>query len=312
MADTEQKTEVPQQSYVPPSKIDPAELAKAFQDEGIVEKPASPPPVAPAAGKAVTQEAAKPAASEEPLLLRIARERDAFRKESEPLKPYLEALKVLSPTEAQRLAQARAAGNPVAALAALGFTHAQYNQALAGVKDETPSEKAVSEKTGDPEVMTLKQELAALKAERESEKIQSSRTQMLGQMKDLLKDNAKFDLINKTGDIEGVERVLIQYHSAHGALPGSTLEESVTLAAEMYESQLKKEADRWSKVLTGFQGSAPVSATKVPESPSTGAAQTRTLTNSNTSAPAAVSAAPKTRAELLAAIIEGRDDFLAE
>lgn len=313
MADTEQKTEAPQQqSYVPPSKIDPAELAKAFQDEGLVEKPASPPPVAPAAGKAATQEVAKPAVSEEPLLLRIARERDAFRKESEPLKPYLEALKVLSPTEAQRLAQARASGNPVAALAALGFTHEQYTQTLLGEKPAVASEKPTSEKAGDPEVMTLKQELAALKAERESEKIQSSRTQMLGQMKDLLKNNAKFDLINKTGDIEGVERVLIQYHSAHGSLPGSTLEESVTLAAEMYESQLKKEADRWSKVLTGLQGNAPVSATKVPESPSTGTAQTRTLTNSNTTAPAAVSAAPKTRAELLAAIIEGRDDFLTE
>lgn len=306
MADTEQKTETPPQSYVPPSKIDPAELAKAFQDEGIVEKPASPPPVAEAAGKPATQEAAKPAASEEPLLLRIARERDAFRKESEPLKPYLEALKVLSPTEASRLAQARAAGNPVAALAALGFTHAQYNQALAGVKDEAPAEKPAP--SGDPELMTLKQELAALKAERESEKVQSSRTQMLGQMKDLLKDNAKFDLINKTGDIEGVERVLIQYHSAHGALPGSTLEESVTLAAEMYEASLKKEAERWSKVLTGFQGSAPVAATRAPESPSTGTVpQTRTLTNANTSAPAATRTVPKSRAEVLAAIIEGRD-----
>jgi hypothetical protein len=308
VADPEQKSEAPQQqTYTPPSQINPADLAKAFEDEGIIPKSEAPPaPAAP--GKTATPEVAKPAATEEPLLLRIARERDAFRKESEPLRPYLDALKVLSPTEAQRLAKARSEGNPVAAMAALGFTHAQYNLALAGLKDEPTSEKPVSEKSGDPELMTLKQELAALKAERDNERVQSSRTQMLGQMKDLLKDNPKFDLINKTGDIEGVERVLIQYHSAHGGLPGSTLEESVTLAAEMYESSLKKEAERWSKVLTGFQGSAPVSGTKVSESPSTGTVQqTRTLTNANTTAPAAVRTVPKTREEVLAAIIEGRD-----
>ena len=291
--------------YTPPSQISPADLAKAFQDEGIAAPPpASAPPVP--AGKPATQEVAKAPTETEPTLLRIARERDAFRKESEPLKPYIEALKVLSPIEATRLAHARSAGNPVAALAALGFTHEQYTQTLLGEKS-TPSEKAISEKSGDPELMTLKQELAALRAERESEKVQSSRTQMLGQMKDILKDSPKFDLINKTGDVEGVERVLIQYHAAHGSLPGATLEESVTLAAEMYESQLKKEADRWSKVLTGFQGGAPVSGTKAPEPPSTGTVQTRTLTNANTSAPAAARTVPKTREEIIAALVGGQD-----
>ena len=293
-------------AFVPPSRIDPAELAKAFQDEGIVEKPASPPPVE--AKPAVTETTKPPPTETEPTLLRIARERDAFRKESEPLRPYLDALKVLSPTEAQRLAQARASGNPVAALAALGFTHEQYTQTLLGEKVSPAASEKPSEAS---EFATLKQELAALKAERENERVQSSRTQMLGQMKDILKDSPKFDLINKTGDIEGVERVLIQYHAAHGSLPGSTLAESVTLAAEMYETQLKKEADRWSRVLTGFKEGAPVEPTRAPESPSTGTAQTRTLTNSNTSAPAAVTAVPKTRKEIEAAIIEGRDDFLA-
>lgn len=315
MSDTAQKSEAPQQqTFTPPSQINPADLAKAFEDEGIIPKSepgktATPEVANPAANPA--KEPAKAAASEEPLLLRIARERDAFRKESEPLKPYLEALKVLSPTEAQRLAKARAEGNPVAAMAALGFTHAQYNQALAGVKDEPNADQKINARGEESDLTTLREELAALRAERENEKVQSSRAQMLGQMKTLLKDNPKFDLINKTGDIEGVERVLIQYHSAHGSLPGSTLEESVTLAAEMFESELKKEADRWSKVLTGFQSSAPVTSTKVTESPSTGTAQTRTLTNANTSAPAAARTVPKTREELLAAIIEGRDEELS-
>lgn len=316
MADTEQKqTPVP---FVPPSQVSPADLMKAFQDEGIVEKPAEPAPVA---GKTATEPAAQPPApapqktEELPALLKIAKERDAFRKEVEPLKPYMEALKVLSPTEAQRLAQARQSGDPVAALAALGFTHQQYTQKLLSLPPTPTQEEGKPEETKEApsaEIDTIKQELAALKAEREQARIQQSRAQVLAQMKSIVKDNPKFDLINKTEDVEGIERVLIQHHQQYGTLPGSTLEESVLLAAEMYEAQLKKEAERWQKVLTGFKESAPVSTTKAPESPpSTGTVQTRTLTNANTTAPAAVRTVPKTREEIIAAIIEGRDEDLA-
>lgn len=310
MADTEQK-QAPA-SFVPPSQVSPTELMKAFQDEGIVPKPAEPAP------EAKPAEAAPPAAQpatqkteELPALLKIAKERDAFRKEVEPLRPYMDALKVLSPTEAQRLAQARQSGDPVAALAALGFTHQQYTQKLLSLPP-TPEEGQKAE-APEPtsEIQAIKQELAALKAEREQAHIQQSRSQVLAQMKQIVKDNPKFDLINKTEDVEGIERVLTQYYAQHGTLPGSNLEESVTLAAEMYESQLKKEADRWQKVLTGFKESAPVNATKAPEPPpSAGTVQTRTLTNANTTAPAAVRTVPKTREEIIAAIIEGRDEDL--
>jgi hypothetical protein len=312
VADTEQK-QAPA-SFVPPSQVSPNDLMKAFQDEGIVEKPAEP---APAAGKTGTEPATIPApvatqkTEELPALLKIAKERDAFRKEVEPLKPYMEALKVLSPTEAQRLAQARQSGDPVAALAALGFTHQQYTQKLLSLPP-TPEEGQKAE-APEPtsEIQVIKQELAALKAEREQAQIQQSRAGLLAQMKNIVKDNPKFDLINKTEDVEGIERVLLQYHTQHGTLPGSTMEESVLLAAEMYESHLKKEADRWQKVLTGFKESAPVSATKAPEPPpSAGTVQTRTLTNANTTAPAAVRTVPKTREEIIAAIIEGRDEDL--
>jgi len=294
--------------YTPPSQTNAADLVASFEaSEGAAPStPAATPSAAPAAATPAPE--AKPA-EDVPALLKIAQARDAFRKESEPLRPYLDALKVLSPTEAQRLAKARADGDPVAALAAMGFTHSQYTQRLLGQKD-APTEAEPESKPAS-EYDALKAEVAQLKAERENEKVASTRTQVLEQMKGVLKDSPKFALINKLGDYEGVERTLIQYHAAHGALPGSTLGESVTLAAEMYESQLKKEADRWSKVLTGFQGSAPVEATKAPESPSTGTVQNRTLTNANTSAPAAARTVPKTREEILAAIIEDRDGDLA-
>ena len=312
MADPEQKqTPAP---YVAPSQVDPAELMKAFQEEGVVEKPAPAPAPAPTqTQKAEPPPAAPPAKTEDlPALLKIARERDAFRKEVEPLKPYVEALKVLSPTEAQRLAQARQSGDPVAALAALGFTHQQYTQKLLAMPPEDAKTEEPPKASPDlSELQTLKQEVAALKAEREQAQIQQSRAGLLAQMKTIVKDNPKFDLINKTEDVEGIERVLLQYHTQYGTLPGSTMEESVLLAAEMYEAQLKKEADRWQKVLTGFKEGAPVNPAKAPESPpSAGTVQTRTLTNANTSAPAAVRTVPKTREEIIAAIIEGRDEDL--
>ena len=299
MADTEQKQNPP--SYIPPSQVSPADLMKAFQDEGVIEKPAEP---APAPVQTKTEDL--------PALLRIAKERDAFRKEVEPIKPYVEALKVLSPTEAQRLAQARQSGDPVAALAALGFTHQQYTQKLLSLPPEEGKKEEPKVAPEMSEIQSIKQELAALKAEREQAQIQQSRAGLLAQMKTIVKDNPKFELINKTEDVEGIENVLLQYHTQYGTLPGSTMEESVLLAAEMYESKLKKEAERWQKVLTGFKEPAPVNATKAPESPpSTGTVQTRTLTNANTTAPAAVRTVPKSREEIINAIIEGRDEDLA-
>lgn len=309
MADTEQKQNPP--SYIPPSQVSPADLMKAFQDEGVIEKPAEPAP----APQKVAEPAPAPVQTKTedlPALLRIAKERDAFRKEVEPIKPYVEALKVLSPTEAQRLAQARQSGDPVAALAALGFTHQQYTQKLLSLPPEEGKKEEPKVAPEMSEIQSIKQELAALKAEREQAQIQQSRAGLLAQMKTIVKDNPKFELINKTEDVEGIENVLLQYHTQYGTLPGSTMEESVLLAAEMYESKLKKEAERWQKVLTGFKEPAPVNATKAPESPpSTGTVQTRTLTNANTTAPAAVRTVPKSREEIINAIIEGRDEDLA-
>jgi hypothetical protein len=308
----EQKTHTP---FVPPSQVSPAELMKAFQDDGVIEPAKEAAPAVFSEKAVVSEKVAAPQPAEKsdeelPALVRLAREKDALRKERERAEPHLGLLKQFSPTEAQRLAAARANGDPVAALAALGFSHEQYTNKLLNLKDdEAPAEP----KKPASDVDALRQEIQALKAEREQERISGARTQMLGQMKTILKDSPKFDHINKLEDYEGVEKTLIQYHSQYGELPGATMEESVTLAAEMYESQLRKEAARWSKVLTGFKESASTPVQKAPESkPSAGTvpARTTTLTNANTTAPAEVRTVPKTRAEIMAAIIEGRDDTL--
>jgi hypothetical protein len=297
--------------FIPPSRIDPAELAKAFQDEGIVPTPEA--EAAPITEKTTITEKKAPVgdAQEEqvPALVKLAQERAALRKESEANKPYLDVLRDIPPATASAVAKAIKSGDPVALLAAVGMTHSQYTARLLGEAAPAEEKSAPAEKTGNPEFDTLRQELQALKAEREAEKMQSTRTQVMSQMQTALKDNPKFNLINKLGDYDGVEKVLIQYHAKHGELPGSTFEESVQLAAEFYEANLKKEAARWQGVLT--PGTVPAStAPKAPEQPKAGTVTTRTLTNSNTSAPAPVKTVPKTRQEVLAAILEGREEEL--
>lgn len=308
MADTE-KTEAPAE-YLSPSQISPDVLLKAFQEDGIVETPPAP---APAAAKPAepAPAAPPPPANEPPALLKIAQEKAELRRMQEAVKPYAEVAKGLTPQQLMQLSRAVTSGDPVGALSALGFSHAQYTQKLVGAE---PVAKEEAPKSSDPVVETLKQEVERLRAEREAEKMQVTRQQTLQQMQSALKDDPKFRYINGLGDYEGVERVLINYYQQAGSLPGATFEESVKLAAEMYEADLQKQAERWSKVnqgLTPSASSAPVPPQRAPESPSAGTVSPRTLTNSNTTAPAAVRPVPKSREEILAAIREGRDEDLA-
>lgn len=305
-----------QKDYVPPSRMSPEairEIASAFESEGVaVEKTAEAP-------KPQAQAEAQPTPKTEddnlPRLLKLAKERDTQRKtmelkELEAAKPYVEALKAIPPHQAQAIARAIQSGDPVALVAAAGMTHSQYNARLLGMADK--KEEAPQE-TGKelPELRTLKEELAALKQEREQERLQSSRKQMLGQMRDILKDNPSFKTINSLGDYEGVESTLIKYHSQYGQLPGNTLEESVQLAAELYEYELRQYAEKFRPVLTGGTQNAVVPETRAPDAkPAPSIDGPRTLTNSNTTAPAVPKKTPKTRQEIMAAIISGREDEL--
>lgn len=291
--------------YVPPSMRSDDALAKAFQEEGLA------PPPAPEAEKPAEAKPPEPPKSEEPALLRLAREKAAKRQAEQAAKPQNDLLSAFTPQEAERIAQARKAGDPVAALRALGFDHATYTKALLNMKEEAPVEKA-PEPSND--VAALKAEVERLKQEREQERFQSTRSQTLSQMKGFLKDDPKFTYTSALEAVEGVEGVLIEYHAKFGELPGANFEESVRLAAEVYESRLRSgeiplTKKQWEKIqgLTAPASSVPVPA-KAPESqPSAGTDIPRSLTNSNTTAPAAVKSVHKTREERLRAFMEGRE-----
>jgi hypothetical protein len=294
-------------AYVPPSQQSVEEIQKLFVDEPAGEQKSETPAATPApTTSAEPPKPPEPAKDDLPALLKIAKEKDAVRKAKEEIAPHASMLKRFTPQQLQRLADAAASENPVAALAAMGFTHAQYNAAVAGLKKEQPAPESAPG-APPPEVLTLKQELEAIKAERENEKLQASRQQFLSHTEKLLKDDSKFSHLSALGEWQSVERVILQHIEETGSPPGETLDETIRLAAEVVEHRLKKEAERWQKVLTGFQKPASTPPSKAPESPQTGSETPRTLTNANTSAPAAVRAAPKTRAEILDMIARGED-----
>ncbi len=311
MAETEKVVEKPV-AYTPPSRQDIEALSQALAEDGVIEKPveAQPTEAKPAETKpAETKQAeTKPAEVEKdeiPAITKIAKKQMEFRKEVEEYKPFLDALK-----------RARAENDPVAALTALGFTHAQYANKMLGTPPKEEGEKpapASERRSLDPEI----EELRRFKAQYEAERVQQARAQALQGIESTVKKAGdKFKHLAALEKWDAVEQVIINYHASNNALPGDTFEESVMLAAEVVEGALKQEAQKWQKLygqpLTSTQPPANVQTQKAPESqPSTGSETARTLTNSNTSAPAAVRPVPKTRQEIIAALIEGREDEMA-
>lgn len=296
-------------AYVPPSQINPAELMKALQEDGVIEAaPAPEAPKAEAAPAPVETPPPPPAKEDIPTLLKIAQERDAARKAAQA-KQAADPLSTIPPNIAKAIAQAIASGDPVSLLSAAGMTHAQYNARLLGIEEKkaesTPESK---ENSLPPEIHTLREELNALRQERERERFEQGQKQALGMIRDVLtKDAETFRFVNKAGDFDAVMAEINDHFARTGQLEGETFEQTVKLAAarrEAYYQEMRKILD-----LTDGVSSASVSS-KTPGTPSPGTVSTRTLTNSNTSAPAPVKQIPKTRDEILAAIIAGQTDGL--
>lgn len=331
MADTEQVTPPAAQTqpkeYVPLSRIDPAELAKAFEEDGVpMEKPAA------AVAAEASKEAPKEAPKDEglPTLLRLAKERDTQRKlmeqkEIDAAKPYVEALKAIPPHTAQAIAKAIQAGDPVSLLAAAGMTHAQYNNRLLGNLER--EEKGPTKEEPPNEIAALKAEVEALRRDREAERqrqemeqAQIARGRTLSQIEDLVKNDPRFPGLREANVFEAVEQEIMEYWTdpkTKGTLPGNTFEETLQLAAEMAEYNLKHTNKYdflvWQKrkALTPATQPAVVTEKRAPESqPAAGMVANRTLTNANTTAPAVPRTIPKTRQEILQALIEGREDSL--
>lgn len=331
MADTE-KTEGLTAAPAPfrsPSQIDPAELAKAFAEDGVItpEKAAE---VAQTQSPAKTEEKPASAAAvkteEKPkTLLDLARDRDAKRKAEESknldaARPVLELAKDFDPNRLASMVRAAKQGDMVGLLAAAGGTHSQYTSQLLGAKD--PAAKPAEQAKEPSETETLKERIARLEAERTETQIAQGRREYLGLIDSQIKDKPEFKALNATeGASEMIERHLISFWKENGEKwpEGVSGDDLIVLAARDVEKQVADDLAAQEKRIAKYKGltGAPASGAVAPqkkapaESPSPGNDSPRTLTNDNTTAPAAVRPAPKSREAVLEAIIKGDDAALA-
>jgi hypothetical protein len=182
-------------------------------------------------------------------------EKEQFRKQTEAWKPYAEMSKHLTVDALSAAVKAKQAGDPMAILAAFGFSHTDYvRQTAAAAAGKPAPAKDASEKEEpqeNSELAQLKAELAELRNERMQEKVQSQRTQVLTAMKDeLARQVEKFPLINDMEAQGDVLRFIEQHVQRTGSPPGESFEETVAMAATEVESRLTQAKEKWSKVLT--------------------------------------------------------------
>lgn len=254
-------------------------LSAAFKEQGLVkETPAAPVVGAKEEAKkeapAPTPEAVKPPV-EETRLAKLARESAALRKAKQ--EQAQQPLAELNPGQAAALQKALASKDPASALAALGFTHSEYEEAViqrrpsAPVQEEDPDYKGLPPKV-IAELKETREKLAIV----EKERAQYMRNTFLGQVKSQVEKIAeKYPLVAKLDQVESIEAIMKNYWNATGKYLGDTFEESVEIAAEQIQADLEKEAAKWRKVLTIEQQASNVPGTKAPESPSAGSVKPR-------------------------------------
>lgn len=251
---------------------------------------------APLKSEVKADEEAAPSDSIRKSFEKLASSSAELRAEKERLKPYLELADKLDPNSLSAVARAVKSGDPVSALAALGFSHADYAESVANgrqpLRREQTQESQQEQSPAEARIARLEAQLSAMTVEK-------GRNEALGS---IAKMADKFELVSKFGSEAHSKALNIveDYYVKHGVLPAETKDESYKMALELVESDLKKEADRWKRVLTIPETSNKSTTTEAAvQSPPAGSSQrsTKTLTSSASTAPtvaAAPEAEPKT------------------
>lgn len=297
------------------SRLDEA-LSKAFKEEGLVKEVITTsafPSVEKEEKQAQAEKKEAPAPTpeakpsvEETRLAKLARENAALRKAKQ--EQAQQPLAELNPGQAAALQKALASKDPASALAALGFTHSEYEEAVIQRKPSAPAPVEDPDYKGlPPKVVAELKETREKLAIVEKERAQYMRNTFLGQVKSQVEKIAdKYPLVAKLDQVENIEAIMKNYWEATGKYLGDTFEESVEIAAEQIQADLQKEAERWRKVLTIEQQASNVPSTKAPESPPTGSEKARTQQK-----PATVTSTPpprvdpsKAREERIAALLK--------
>ena len=240
---------------------------------------------------------------------RMAAEKVALRQEKERLKAYEEAAKGTDPRTLQTLMQAIQSRDPVSLLAAAGFSHADYADAVVDGKRPMKQIEQPKEKS---EVEILREELAQVRSRLQNEDISKGRQRTIAKLEEMAKADSKYEYVTSVeGGAQRALEVLEDYVSKNGPpldengrVDQNQLNDLYELSLQYVEEDFKAQAQKWEKVLTKRKG-----ATTVPNEPpemvraASVQAPSRTLSNSLTSpgAPRPGSPTPKTDDDYIAA-----------
>jgi hypothetical protein len=280
-------------------------LAEIRGGQVPAQAPAQAPAEAPAEVPAAVAPTSEPPAAEVPAQTpdgvktsfeKLAREKAALRAEQEKIKPYLEASKALTAPTLAELSKAKASGDPLAALQALGFSPQALVQQLQKAQAKPPEAKEQAQQIQLPP--EIQQKLAKVEY-LEKFVAQQQEQQLISGIRENITDEFKF--VKGLGAERQVIQMLQDFHNEHGSLPGEDFATSVKMAAELVEKQLAAEAEKYRPFLTPAQQATTIPNEAIGEQASRGQVTTgKTLTNSNTSAPAPASPKPQTREERVA------------
>lgn len=179
---------------------------------------------------------------------KLAKEKAELRKRSDAVKAFEEISQNLDPMSLKTLMRAKASGDPLAALAALGFSYSDVaNRMLdtrARPKEAPPAAAEPPKSALPPEFDEVRQELAELRQDR----TRRMEVEALQNIEKALGD--KFPLTKKLKAAPMVKKYIEDFYARTGELPGDTFDETVALAAEAVEQRYKAEAEKWRSVLS--------------------------------------------------------------
>lgn len=197
--------------------------------------------------------------------------------------------------KAAALAAAAESGDAMALLSAAGIPWRKAaDQVLGGKDEEKPAAKPET-----AEYSELKKEVEALKAERNYNKQQEKRRELLGNMTKIVKaDSVKFAFVEEFEAQDEALQFVERYYAENGELPGEDLDESIQIGLEITEKKYADEAEarvnKLQKALTKKKSGVKNTGKQEVLSASSKSA-TKTLTNSTGSGPASRSEKPKAR-----------------
>jgi hypothetical protein len=313
----DQQTPAPAAPSTPPPSREEAfsaAFAEALKEEGLANgsgKPATeavaePPKVASEKAGEVPEAPANPPKEEEPpsdplkrSFEKLAKEKEALRKEADTIKPYMEMLKAIPPHSLQALARAAQSGDPMALLAAAGYSYADVAKRVVTGESTPPAPQKTEERPAGALPPEVQGEIAELRAYVQRQQQQ----ELMQRVKAAVPPSLKH--INGLEAHDLIVRYVNDFAARTGSPPGETFEESVAIAAEAVEAHLAREAQRWAKVLTPGQspGTVPSEALRTPpQQPGQSVPVPKTPTNA-AAAPASAKPEPTTRDERLKALL---------